>query len=57
MYKHRRALLTRTNFLTGRQKQRLVLPWKTDDIVVLLATWEFYQDLVGAYGHPDRSRG
>lgn len=57
LYKHRRALLTRNDFLAGRQKQRLVLPWKTDDIVVLLATWEFYQDLVGAYGHPDRSRG
>ncbi len=58
LYKHRRALLTRTNFLTGRQKQRLDLLWGTDDdYVALQVTWEFYQDLIGAYGHPDRSRG
>ncbi len=58
MYKHRRALLTRTNFLTDRQKQRLDLLWDTDDdYVALQVTWEFYQDLIGAYGHPDRSRG
>ncbi|MGP4998956.1 transposase, partial [Corynebacterium variabile] len=31
LYKHRRALLTRTNFLTDRQKQRLDLLWDTDD--------------------------
>uniref|UniRef100_UPI0028A5A67E transposase n=1 Tax=Corynebacterium variabile TaxID=1727 RepID=UPI0028A5A67E len=23
----------------------------------LQVTWEFYQDLIGAYGHPDRFRG
>jgi transposase len=58
LYKHRRALLTRTNFLTDRQKQRLDLLWDTDDdYVALQVTWEFYQDLIGAYGHPDRSRG
>ena len=58
LYKHRRALLTRTNFLTDRQKQRLDLLWDTDDdSVALQVTWEFYQDLIGAYGHPDRSRG
>ncbi|MFZ2562663.1 MAG: ISL3 family transposase [Corynebacterium variabile] len=58
LYKHRRALLTRTNFLTERQKQRLDLLWGTDDdYVALQVTWAFYQDLIGAYGHPDRSRG
>jgi transposase len=58
LYKHRRALLTRTNFLTDRQKQRLDLLWDTDDdYVALQVTWEFYQDLIGAYGHPDKSRG
>ncbi|MGP5591441.1 transposase, partial [Corynebacterium variabile] len=58
LYKHRRALLTRTDFLTGRQRQRLDLLWGTDDdYVALQVTREFYQDLIGAYGHPDRSRG
>jgi transposase len=31
LYKHRRSLLTRTNYLTERQKQRLNLLWATDD--------------------------
>ncbi|WP_313280675.1 hypothetical protein [Timonella senegalensis] len=30
LYKHRRALLTRTDYLTKRQKQRLDLLWDTD---------------------------
>ncbi|MCJ7858966.1 ISL3 family transposase [Corynebacterium kalidii] len=58
LYKHRRTLLTRTNYLTDRQRQRLDLLWGTDDdYVALQVTWGFYQDLIGAYGHPDRSRG
>jgi len=58
LYKHRRSLMTRTNYLTERQKQRLDLLWDTDDdYVALQVTWEFYQDLIGAYGHPDKSRG
>ena len=58
LYKHRRALRTRTDFLNDRQKQRLDLLWDTDDdYVALQVTWAFYQDLIGAYGHPGRSRG
>lgn len=58
LYKHRRALLTRTDFLTDRQRQRLDRLWDTDDdYVALQVTWEFYQDLVSAYGQPDRARG
>lgn len=58
LYKHRRALLTRTNFLTDRQRQHLDLLWDTDDdYVALQVTWEFYQDLVSAYGQPDRTQG
>jgi len=57
LYKHRRSLMTRTNYLTDRQKQRLNLLWATDDdYVALQVTWAFYQDLIGAYGHPDKSR-
>lgn len=40
LYKHRRTLLTRTNYLTERQKQRLDLLWATDgDYVALEVTW------------------
>ena len=36
LYKHRRTLLTRTNYLTTRQKRRLDLLWATDDGYVAL---------------------
>ncbi|WP_027020798.1 ISL3 family transposase [Corynebacterium sputi] len=58
LYKHRRTLLTRTNYLTQQQKQRLDLLWATDDeYVALEVTWMFYQDLIAAYGHPKKSEG
>lgn len=58
LYKHRRALLTRTNYLTDRQKQRLNLLWDTDDdYVALQVTWEFYQETIAAYSHPRRTEG
>lgn len=31
LYKHRRTLLTRTNYLTERQSKRLEMLWATDD--------------------------
>ncbi|MHC9551753.1 ISL3 family transposase, partial [Corynebacterium diphtheriae] len=58
LYKYRRTLLTRTNYLTQRQKQRLDLLWATDDdYVALEVTWLFYQDMIAAYGHPKKSEG
>ena len=58
LYKHRRTLLTRTDYLTQRQKQRLDMLWATDDdYVALEVTWMFYQDLITAYGHPPKSEG
>lgn len=58
LYKYRRTLLTRTNYLTVRQKQRLDLLWATDDeYVALEVTWMFYQDMIQAYGHPKKSEG
>jgi transposase len=58
LYKHRRTLLTRTNYLTERQKRRLDLLWATDDeYVALEVTWMFYQDMIQAYGHPKKSEG
>ncbi len=56
LYKHRRSLLTRTNYLTDRQKQHLELLWDTDDdYVALQVTWDFYQDVIAAYSHPRRT--
>ncbi|MFC6146789.1 transposase, partial [Corynebacterium nasicanis] len=58
LYKHRRTLLTRTNYLTQRQKQRLKMLWATDDdYMALEVTWMFYQDMIQAYGHPKKSEG
>ena len=58
LYKYRRTLLTRTNYLTQRQKQRLDLLWATDDdYVALEVTWLFYQDMIAAYGHPQKAEG
>ena len=58
LYKHRRTLLTRRNYLTERQNRRLDLLWATDDeYVALEVTWMFYQDMIQAYGHPKTSEG
>jgi transposase len=58
LYKHRRTLLTRTNYLTERQSKRLEVLWATDDeYVALEVTWMFYQDLIQAYGHPKKTEG
>ncbi|MBG9355559.1 transposase, partial [Corynebacterium belfantii] len=58
LYKHRRTLLTRTNYLTQRQKQRLEMLWVTDDdYVALEVTWLLYQDMIAAYAHPKKSEG
>lgn len=47
LYKHRRTLLTRRDYLTERQKQRLYMLWATDDdYVALEVTWMFYQDVI-----------
>lgn len=57
-YRYRRTLLTRTNYLTQQQKQRLDMLWATDDhYVASEVTWLFYQDMIAAYGHPQRARG
>lgn len=58
MYKHRRTLLTRTNYLTERQNKRLEMLWAADDeYVALEVTWLIYQDLIQGYGHPKKSEG
>lgn len=49
LYKYRRSPLTRPKYLTERQRQRLDLPWDTDDdYVALQVTWKFYQEMIAA---------
>ncbi|WP_083650587.1 transposase [Corynebacterium sp. CNJ-954] len=56
LYKHRRSLLTRMNYLTDRERQRLDLLWSTDDdYAALQVTWGFYQEMIAAYGHPRKA--
>lgn len=58
LYKHRKTLLTRTSFLTDRQRQRLDVLWAADDDhIALEVTWGFYQDIIAAYSHPRRDQG
>lgn len=58
LYKHPCTLLTRTNYLTDRQKQRLDILGATDDeYVALEVTWRFYQDLIQASAHSEKSEG
>lgn len=58
LYTHRRALLTRTRLLTDRQKHHLEMLWATDDDYVgLQVTWSFYQQIIAAYGHPNKAEG
>ena len=56
--KPRRGLLTKADLCTAWQRQHLDLLWNTDDdYIALPLTWQFCHHLIGAYGHPDRSRG
>lgn len=58
LYKNRKALLTRTEYLSEKQKKRLDILWATDDdYVALEVTWLFYQDLIHAYQHPNKATG
>lgn len=58
MYKHRRALLTRRDYLAERENRRLELLWAIDDeYVALEVMWMFFQGMIQAYGHPKKSEG
>ena len=56
MYKNRKNLLTRIDFLTDRQHRRLEQLWATDeDYVALEVTWSVYQQIIAAYQHPKKA--
>lgn len=58
LYKNRKTLLTRIDFLTDRQHRRLEQLWATDeDYVALEVTWSVYQQIIAAYQYPKNAEG
>lgn len=58
LYKNRKTLLTRIDFLTDRQHRRLEQLWATDeDYVALEVTWSVYQQIIAAYQYPKKAEG
>lgn len=58
LYKVRKTLLTRRQFLTDRQHLQVANLWTHhDDHVGLQVTYMVYQDIIDAYSHPKRSAG
>jgi transposase len=57
LYRARRTLHTGHDLLTEKQTARLEALFAVEDHVEVEATWGIYQRMIGAYRHPDRSRG
>jgi transposase len=57
LYRARRTLHTGDDLLTEQQATRLRVLFAVEDHVEVEATWGIYQRMIGAYRHPDRTRG
>ncbi|MCV7193425.1 ISL3 family transposase [Mycolicibacterium brumae] len=57
LYKARRTLLTGSDLLTDKQKNRLDALFADDRHVQVQTTWAIYQEVIAAYRHPDRAAG
>lgn len=58
LYRNRKSLLTRTAFLTDKQKDRLeALFTFDDDYAPLQETWKIYQQVIDCYQDGDKRRG
>ena len=58
LYRKRKNLLTRLDYLTPRQKEKLEVLWVTDpDYVGLEVTWGVYQRIIDAYNTPEKRKG
>jgi len=57
LYRARRTLHTGDDLLTDKQTTRLQALFAVDEHVEVEATWWIYQRMIGAYRHPDKTRG
>ena len=57
LYRARRTLHTGDDLLTEKQTARLEALFAVEEHVEVEATWGIYQRMIGAYRHPDRTRG
>ena len=57
LYRARRTLHTGGDLLTEKQTARLEALFAVEDHVEVEATWGIYQRMIGAYRHPDKTRG
>ena len=57
LYRARRTLHTGHDLLTEKQTARLEALFAVEEHVEVEATWGIYQRIIGAYRHPDRTRG
>ena len=57
LYGARRTLHTGADLLTDMQKTRLQALFTVDKHAAVEVTWRVYQQMIGAYRHPDRKQG
>ena len=57
LYGARRTLHTGADLLTDKQKTRLEVLFAVDEHAAVEVTWRVYQQMIGAYRHPDRNQG
>ena len=57
LYGARRTLHTGADLLTNKHKTRLEALFAADEHAAVEVTWSVYQQMIGAYRDPDRSKG
>ena len=57
LYRARRTLHTGADLLTDKQTTRLEALFAVDEHAAVEVTWRVYQEMIGAYRHPDRKQG
>ena len=57
LYRARRTLHTGADLLTDKQTTRLEALFAVDEHAAVEVTWRVYQQMIGAYRHPDRKQG
>jgi len=57
LYSARRTLHTGADLLTDKQKTKLDELFAPDEHAQVEASWRIYQQMIGAYRHPDRAQG